>query len=69
MQARDGRRLLALAIVAALARAGGLGCADPEPYRARGGVASSAAGRVNQTGTTRSTNWWQIGELQVVCAR
>jgi hypothetical protein len=24
--------------------------------------------RVNQTGTTRSTNWWQIGELQVVCA-
>jgi hypothetical protein len=24
--------------------------------------------RVNQTGTTRSTNWWQIGELQVACS-
>ena len=24
--------------------------------------------RVNQTGTTRSTNWWQIGELQPVCS-
>jgi hypothetical protein len=26
------------------------------------------AARVNQTGTTRATNWWQIGEFQVVCA-
>ena len=29
---------------------------------------SVRAVRVNQTGTTRSTNWWQIGEFQVVCS-
>jgi hypothetical protein len=30
---------------------------------------SVRAVRVNQTGTTRATNWWQIGELQVVCSQ
>jgi F5/8 type C domain len=29
---------------------------------------SVRAVRVNQTGTSRSGNWWQIGEFQVVCA-
>jgi hypothetical protein len=29
---------------------------------------SVRAVRVNQTGTSRASNWWQIGEFQVICA-
>jgi hypothetical protein len=25
--------------------------------------------KIKQTGTSRSTNWWQIGELQLACSR
>jgi hypothetical protein len=29
---------------------------------------SVRAVRINQTGTTRNTNWWQIGEFVPTCS-